>query len=131
VAPALALESLTLCGPIYEPLHVVAVFPGKMKKLLGRQIGRFFAEKRFEAPPQIRTFPGIQSITASRIPIVLQCLKHFCAMGETPSPRCLDSIFSDLLASWEREFAGGMFRSKWIPYCELAGIASILLQTPR
>lgn len=57
VAPP--LEALPLRGPIHKPLHVVAVFPGEVKKLPGRQVGCFFAEKGLEAPPNIRTFPGI------------------------------------------------------------------------
>src|SRR5260370_38744811 len=50
-----------------------------MKELAGGQIGGFFPEERLKAPADIRAFPWLESITPSRIPVVLQCLEHFLA----------------------------------------------------
>lgn len=88
IAPRVAppLESLPLRGPVHEPLHVFAVFPSQVKKLAGRQVGRFFAEEGLEAPPHIRTFPGIKPVSASRIPVVLNGLKHFVRHGRIAQP---------------------------------------------
>ena len=76
---ATALEALSFRGPIYKPFHVVAVLPGKMKELAGGQIGRFFPEECLKAPADVRTLPRIESVSPSRIPVVLQCLDHFLA----------------------------------------------------
>jgi hypothetical protein len=84
VAPP--LESLPFRSPVHEPVHMFAIFPGKVKKLAGRQVGRFLAEKGLEAPAHIGTFPGIQPVTSRGIPVVLQCLKHLLRNGLKAQP---------------------------------------------
>src|SRR5713226_8035627 len=79
VAPA--LEPLSFRGPIHKPFHVVAVLPGKVKELAGRQIGGFFPEERLKAPANVGTLPRVESITTSCIPVVLHCLEHFLRNG--------------------------------------------------
>jgi hypothetical protein len=76
---AAALDALPFCGPIHKPFHVFAVLPGKVKKLAGGQIGRFFAEEGLKTPADIGTFPRIESVTSSCIPVILHCLEHFLA----------------------------------------------------
>jgi hypothetical protein len=76
---AAALEALAFGGPIDEALHVVAVLPGQVEKLAGGQIGRFFAEEGLKTPTDIGTLPRTETITASRIPVILHCLEHFLA----------------------------------------------------
>jgi len=83
---AAALEALPLRGPIHKTFHVVAVFPGEVKKLAGRQIGSFSAEESLKAPSNVGALPGIESITAGRIPVVLQCLEHFLRNGRIAQP---------------------------------------------
>src|SRR6266481_6342483 len=78
---AAALEALSLRGPIHEPLHMVAVFPGEVKKLASRQIGRFFSKERFKAPADVRTLPRPESIAPGCVPVILHCLEHFLRNG--------------------------------------------------
>src|SRR5260370_3133408 len=82
VAPA--LEALSFRRPIHKPLHVVAVLPGKGKKLSGGQISGFFPEKSLQPPTHIRTFPRLESIAPSRIPLILQLLEHFLPTRRIP-----------------------------------------------
>src|SRR5229473_7155308 len=81
-----ALEALSFRRPIHKPLHVVAVLPGKVKKLSGGQISGFVPEKSLKAPPHIWAFPRIESIAPSRIPVILQCLEHFLRNGRIAQP---------------------------------------------
>src|SRR5712664_2106926 len=91
---ATALEPLPFRGPIHKAFHVVAILPGKVKELARSQIGSFFSEERLKAPANVRTLPGVESVAASCIPVILHCLEHnSCAMGESPSPRGQDSSF--------------------------------------
>src|SRR5215472_16120249 len=69
-----ALDAAAFGGPVYEALHVFAVFPGEMKEFAGRHIGSFFSEKGFEAPAQVRALPRLQTIASGRVPVVGQCL---------------------------------------------------------
>src|SRR5258708_7646690 len=91
VAPA--VEALSFRCPIHKPFHVVAVLPGKMKELAGRQIGGLLPKECLKAPTDVGTFPRIESIASSRIPVILQCLNISCAMGESPSPLRQDPSF--------------------------------------
>jgi len=75
----MALVSLPFRGPIHKPFHVVAVLPGKMKELAGRQIGGLISKKRLKPPTDIGALPRIESIAPSRIPVVLHRLEHFLA----------------------------------------------------
>src|SRR5579864_432449 len=43
VSGVTALEAAPFGGPIYKPLHVIAVFPGEVKKLARREIVCFFS----------------------------------------------------------------------------------------
>jgi hypothetical protein len=83
---AAALEALSFGGPVDEAFHVVAVLPGEVEKLAGGQIGRFLTEKRFKTPADIGTFPRVESITTSCIPIILPCLEHFLRNGQIAQP---------------------------------------------
>src|ERR1700740_613034 len=74
---AAAPEALPFRGPIHKPLHVIAVLPGKTKELARRQISRFLPEKCLKAPANVRALPGLESIAASGIPVILHGLKHF------------------------------------------------------
>lgn len=74
-----ALDAAALGGPVYEMLHLLAVFPEEMKKLAGRQVRRFFSQKGLEAPTQVGTFPRLQAIALGRGPVVAQRFKHFLA----------------------------------------------------
>jgi hypothetical protein len=92
VAPA--LEPASLRGPVHEAFHMVAVFPGKMKELAGRQIGALFAEERFKPPAQVGAFPWIEAIAPGRIPVIVKCLEHLLRNGRnSPSPRRQDFSF--------------------------------------
>jgi len=83
---ALALEAAAFGGPIHKPLHVIAVFPGEVKKLASRQIVRFLSEKGLKPPPHVRTFPRFQAVAPGRVPVVTQSLKHFLAVAsKSPS----------------------------------------------
>src|SRR6266481_551934 len=84
VAPALKAASFR--GPVHETFHMVAVLPGEVKKFPGRQIGRFFPEKSLKAPPHIGTFPWLETIAPSGIPVVVQCLEHFLRNGRIAQP---------------------------------------------
>jgi hypothetical protein len=77
VAPA--LKALSFRGPIHKTFHVVAVLPGKVKKLPGRQIGGLVPEERLKPPTNVRAFPRIESIAPRCIPVILHCLEHFLA----------------------------------------------------
>ena len=72
-----ALDAASFCGPVYESLHVLAVFPGEMEKLARRHVRRFFSEKRLKAPSNIRTLPRFQAVALGRVPVIVQRLKHF------------------------------------------------------
>ncbi len=78
---AAALVSLSFRGPIHKPFHVVAVLPGEVKELAGREVGGFFPEERLKAPANVGTLPRFESITSSRVPVVLHCLEHFLRIG--------------------------------------------------
>ena len=73
---AAALESAALSSPINEPLHLVAIFPHQMEELGGIESGGFGSEKGLEPPAEIRAIPGIQAITASYDPVVIEHLPH-------------------------------------------------------
>src|SRR5215469_5234551 len=74
------LNAAPLRGPVDKPLHVFAVVPGKMEKLARGQVGSFFSKERLKTPAHVRTFPGLQAITSSRVPVVAQRPKHFLAL---------------------------------------------------
>src|SRR5437660_3174066 len=96
-----ALEAISFRGPIHKPFHVFAVFPGKMKKLAGRQIRGFLPEERLKPPADVRTFPRPESIAPSCIPVVLHRLEHFLRHGR------MAQLSSSRLASSRR--SGKMF----------------------
>ncbi len=75
VAPA--LDAAAFRGPVHKPLHVFAVFPGKVKKLSRSHVCRFFSEKRLKPPMQVRTFPRFPSIAPGSMPVVPKRFKHF------------------------------------------------------
>lgn len=72
-----ALDAAALVGPVDETLHVLAVFPGEMKKFAWSHVRRFFSEECFKPPAYVRTLPGFQAIAAGRVPVVVQGPKHF------------------------------------------------------
>jgi len=76
---ATALESLPFRGPVNKAFHVVAILPGKVKELARSQIGSFFSEEGLKAPANVRALPGVESVAASCIPVVLHCLEHILA----------------------------------------------------
>ena len=80
---ATALEALSFRGPIHKPFHVVAVFPSEVNELAGRQIRGFFSEERLKAPADVGTLPRFESITPSRVPVILHGLEHFLRNGRT------------------------------------------------
>jgi hypothetical protein len=83
---AAALVALPFRGPIDKAFHVVAVLPGEVEKLSGRQIGGFFPEEGLKAPADIGALPRTKSITASGIPVILQRLEHFLRNGRIAQP---------------------------------------------
>lgn len=78
---AAALEAAAFCGPVDEAFHIIAVLPGKMKKLAGREVGSFFSQERFKAPTHVWTLPRIEPIAPGRVPVILQCPEHFLRNG--------------------------------------------------
>src|SRR6266567_7585660 len=83
---ATALEATPLRCPVREPFHMLAILPGKMEELAGGQIGGFFSEERFKAPPHIGALPRLESITTSCVPVVPKCLEHFLRARRTAQP---------------------------------------------
>lgn len=81
-----ALEALSLRGPIHKPLHMLAVLPCEVKKLTSRQIGGFFSKERLESPADVWTFPRLESIAPSCVPVILHCLEHFLRHGRIAQP---------------------------------------------
>ena len=79
---AAALEALSLRGPIHKAFHVVAVFPGEMKKLAGGHVGGFLAKEGLKPPADVWALPWFKPIAPSCIPVVLQCLEHFLRNGQ-------------------------------------------------
>src|SRR5215472_18054356 len=73
---AAALEAAAFGGPVHEPLHVFAVFPGQVEELAWSQIGRFFSKKSLKPPAHVGTLPRFQPVTAGCIPVILQRLEH-------------------------------------------------------
>jgi hypothetical protein len=71
-----ALRSPPLANPLNKVFHLGAVLPGEAKKLLRIQRRGFRTEKRLEAPPYIRTVPGVQAIAAGDDPVIAQSFKH-------------------------------------------------------
>src|SRR5215469_14652387 len=76
------LEAAPFRGPVDKPLHVFAMVPHEMEKLARGQVGSFFSKKRLKTPAHVRTFPRLQAITSSRVPVVAQRSKHFLASRE-------------------------------------------------
>jgi len=72
--------------PIDEPLHLIAVFPGKVKEFARVQAGGFRPEKGFKPPPQIRTIPRIQAISPRNNPVVPQHFEHCRTQASPPVP---------------------------------------------
>src|SRR5438552_16591270 len=73
VAPA--LDAISFRGPIHKSFHVLAVLPGEMKKLAGRQIRGFLPEERLKPPRDVRSFPRPAPMTPGRIAVVLPRLE--------------------------------------------------------
>src|SRR6266850_469041 len=81
-----ALEAAPLRSPVNKAFHVVAILPGKVKELAGSQVGGFFSQERFKAPPQVWTLPRFKSIAPSRVPVILHCLEHLLRNGRIAQP---------------------------------------------
>jgi hypothetical protein len=79
---AAALEALPLRGPIHKALHVVTILPGQVKKFPGGHVGGLFSEESLKAPTDVRTLPRFEAITASSVPVILNCLEHFLRNGQ-------------------------------------------------
>jgi hypothetical protein len=74
-------------GPVCERFQIVAILPGKAKKLSGVQMFSFFAKEGFKAPLNIGAFPGLQAVARRSEPIKLKEMPHeivgyqFCRTG--------------------------------------------------
>jgi hypothetical protein len=63
-------------GPVGEGFKIFAIFPGEMQELAGVEVGGFFTEKGFEAPLDVRTFPGLKAVAAGSEPVELEDVPH-------------------------------------------------------
>src|SRR6266852_8992418 len=84
---ASVLVAAPLRRPIHEAFHIVAVLPGKVEKLAGRQVGGLFAQERFKAPTYVRTPPRVEPVAPRRVPVIVKRLEHLLRNGRnSPSP---------------------------------------------
>src|SRR5713101_9190511 len=107
-----ALEAAPLRGLIHEAFHIVAVLPGKVEKLAGRQVGGLFAQERFKAPTDVRTLPRVEPVAPRRVPVIVKRLEHLLRNGRnSPSPLRQDP--SSLPSAWKgaREQAPSLRRA--------------------
>src|SRR6266852_169175 len=89
---ASVLVAAPLRRPIHEAFHIVAVLPGKVEKLAGRQVGGLFAQECFKAPTDVRTVPRIEPVAPRRVPVIVKRLEHLLRNGRnSPSPLRQDS----------------------------------------
>lgn len=79
-ATRLPLRAPADCRPVHKILQTVAVLPRELEKLHSRQVVGFFAQKRFEPPPQIRAVPGLEPVASCNDPVVVQRTKHRLAL---------------------------------------------------
>jgi hypothetical protein len=80
------LEFLSLCRPVHKPLKMLSVFPRQLEKLPGVQVRGLFPQKSFKSPAHVWAFPRIESVAASRVPVIRQCLKHVLRHGRIARP---------------------------------------------
>src|SRR6266849_2439479 len=84
---ASVLVAAPLRRPIHEAFHIVAVLPGKVEKLAGRQVGGLFAQESLKAPTNVRTLPRVKPVAPRCVPVIVKCLEHFLRNGRnSPSP---------------------------------------------
>jgi hypothetical protein len=63
-------------GPGGEAFQVAAVFPGEMEEFAAVEVAGLFAEEGFEAPLDVRAFPGLKAIAAGGEPVELEKVPH-------------------------------------------------------
>jgi hypothetical protein len=71
-----ALLPTPLSYPLDKFFHLRSIFPRQREKFPRIQWCRFRANKSFKSPPNVRTVPRIQSISARDDPVVAKRLKH-------------------------------------------------------
>ena len=63
-------------GPVRERFETLAIFPAEAEEFSGVEVAAFVAKKGFEAPLNIRAFPGLKTIATSCEPIELEEVPH-------------------------------------------------------
>jgi hypothetical protein len=63
-------------GPVREGFQAAAIFPGKLEKFMGIEVGRFFAEKGLKTPLDVGTFPRLEAVAARGEPIEGEKIPH-------------------------------------------------------
>lgn len=81
--PNASLDSSPFGSPVHKIHHVRSIFPGKPQEFSRIQILRFRTKKSLKPPAQVRALPRFESIPASNVPVVPQCLKHRSYTGMT------------------------------------------------
>jgi len=117
VTPAIQLTMSTLLStalshPLDELFHLRSVFPGQREKFPCIQRRRLGPKKSFKSPPNVRTLPRIQPISARDDPVVAKCLKHSVCQSSysciaihnlNPQPSAQTHVHAPA-ASWNRAF---------------------------
>src|ERR1700757_1049634 len=70
------LGSAAFGGPVGKRIQVVAIFPGELEEFFGVEIGGFFSKEGFEAPSDVRTFPGPKAVAAGGEPVEFENIPH-------------------------------------------------------
>jgi len=70
------LSTAALGGPVREGFQVVAILPGEVEEFFGVEVGGVWTEKGFEAPLNVRAFPGTKAVAAGGEPIELKDVPH-------------------------------------------------------
>jgi len=72
----LVLDAAAGGGPRGEAAKFGAIFPGQVEEFFGGEGECFFAEVGFEAPLEVRAFPGLKAVTSGGDPVVGEKIEH-------------------------------------------------------
>ena len=71
-----ALDAAAVGSPVDKSLKLIAMLPANAKELSSVEVGGFLAQKRFEAPLDIRALPRGKTIAARGNPVITERLEH-------------------------------------------------------